>query len=348
MFSIIYDMIYLGILYVYLLFVTIRFIVYIYNIQRQITLYVVFPTKGKGGPYSLSNYVRLGILKWNKNKNLRKKAILIHKESLDWKSVICIYKNKYTYIWFERSNFLLLIKNTTYNEIFEKLLYGPIVTPINWFNMPRNNTYETYWCLVMKRIKAFVTHSNRVQHHIIRQTKCHSNSHKYIILKPCIEIKSIKYHINSYFERYIDFLLYIKYADLNKKLDEKVLIKYLKKIYKIKVIKYGNHTKQSLLNLANKSKYVIYYSFYDTGALSLIEMKIMGVWPISHQEEFIEPGYGSFIKELDTNINSSLYKLNDIYKIKYNPYTLSQNAMNNLNCVNSLNNIVNSCIKMIS
>lgn len=312
------------------------------NIYRHIILFVVFPTKGKGGPYSLSKYINIAIKKWNKHNVLSKKALLIHKQKLEMKSIVEILKSKDSYIWFERYDYLNFIKNSTYDYIFRKILYGPIVTPINWFNMPRNNTYEQYWCLVMKKIKAFITHSNRVKNHIIKSTKCYLHNDKYIILKPCIEIEYKKYNTYIFNERSIDFLVYIKYADINRKKDEIILINYLKNKYKIKIIEYGKHTKQSLLYLASISKYVIYFSFYDTGALSLLEIKMMGVWPIAHQKEFIEDGYGSYLKELDTNITSALSKLNDIYITKYNPHILSQNVVKNLNCVNSLHNIVKS------
>lgn len=322
-------------------------IIYFYNsnLYKYVILYVVFPTIGKGGPSSLSNYIRIAVKKWNNHKILSKKALLIYKVSLDIQLVQTILKDKNTYIWFERSDFLVFIKNSTYDYLFKRILYGPIVTPLNWFNMPRNNTYEKYWCLVMNKIYAFVTHSNRVKKHIIKRTNCYSYIYKYIILKPCIEIESKNLYTKEYFERFIDFLVYIKYADQNRKKDQTILINYLKKRYNIEIVKYGNHTKQSLLNLASKSKFVIYYSFYDTGALSLLEMKMMGVWPISHQQEFIEEGYGSFVKELDSNISNSLYKLSSIYKIKYNPHILSQYVIKNINCVNSLHNIVDSFTK---
>lgn len=338
---------YLEFLSCYLFILFVIFVLCKYSPYKYITLYVVFPSKGKGGPYSLSKYIHAAINKWNKHKILSKIALLIYKESLELELLKNIFKNKNTYVWFERANFISLTKNSSYNGLFKNIIYGPIVTPLNWFNMPRNNTYEKYWCLIMKKIKAFVTHSNRVKFHIIKSNKCYLYTHKYIILKPCIETDFIKLYTNKYSERYIDFLVYIKYADISRKKDERILINYLSKIYKIVIVKYGNHTKQSLLYLANNSKFVIYYSFYDTGALSLVEMKLMGIWPISHQEEFIEQGYGSFIKELDTNINDSLSKLNDIYNIKYNPQILSQNVVDNLNCVNSLYNVINSFIYKI-
>lgn len=177
-----------------------------------------------------------------------------------------------------------------------------------------------------------------MKNHIIKNTKCDSYKNKYIICKPFVDKDN---------ERSIDFLLYIKYADKKLKQDELILINYLQKKYKIEIIKYGSHTKQSLLDIASKTKYIIYYSFFDTGVLSLIEMKIMGAWHISHLEEFIENGYGSYIKELDKNITSSLNKLNDIYKMIYNPELLSQNVVNSLNCVNSLSNLVNIIINSL-
>lgn len=47
---------------------------------------------------------------------------------------------------------------------------------------------------------------------------------------------------------------YLKYEDINRMLDEKILVNFLKKRYKVNIIKYGNHTKETLLYLANKPK----------------------------------------------------------------------------------------------
>lgn len=289
----------------------------------------------------MARYINKSIIIWNKHKILSKKAFLIHKESLTFHSLHVILKRKNNYVWFEECNYISLVNNSTYYPLFKKILYGPIVTPIKWFHIPKNNTYEKYWCLVMKRIYAFVTHTYRVKNHIIKNTKCYSYKYKYIVFKPCIEIQSKKLYIKKYSERDIDFLVYIKYADINRMYDEKILINFLKKRYKINIVKYGNYTKTTLLYLVNKTKFVIYFSFYDTGAMSLIEMRVMGVWPISHQEEFIEEGYGSVLKDLDVNINNSLSKLRKIYNIEYNPKILSQNVIKNHNCVNSLFDVVN-------
>lgn len=48
---------------------------------------IVFPTKGKGGAYSLSYYISVAIKKRNRNNILSKRALLVHKESLTLMSI---------------------------------------------------------------------------------------------------------------------------------------------------------------------------------------------------------------------------------------------------------------------
>lgn len=318
-----------------------------YNTIKCITLYVVFSTNGKGGPYSLSKYIKRAISKWNNSKYLLSIANLIYKESLSFALAREIIKKKNTYIWYERKDFIELTKDKSLLRTFKKILYGPIVTPINWFNIPKRNTYESYWCNVMRAIGSYIVHSERVKYHIINKSKCLLYNYKYIILKPCIETYLEHINIKSYNDRSIDFLIYIKYSDINKDTEEKKLIDQIKSRYSSKVVRYGNHTKNELLTLANNSKFIIYYSFYDTGALSLLEMKLMGGWPISHQPEFIEPGFGSYVKELESNKSKFLDRINNIYNIFYDPLQLSNNVINKLNCVNSLLHVVSN-IKQIN
>lgn len=330
-------------IYIYIIFLfIITRCVYKRNNFLKLILYVLFSTKGNNGPSSLSKYLKIAIMKWNKNKTLSNYAKLVHKEYLSLDSVKRITSNKKleNVIWFETAQYIQLINKINETILFDRIIYGPIVTPRNWFKSPIKNTYEVNWCYIMKKIKAYILHSYRVKNHIIKFSKCYSYLNKYLILKPCIEINSNKLYITAYNQRKLDILLYIKYADKIKKTEERYLIEYLKARYTIKIIYYGHHSKEELLIAANYSKFVIYFSFYDTGALSLLEMKLMGAWPISHQEEFIETGFGSYVKDLDTNISNFIIILPYILNISCDPYKLSQHVINNLNCVLSLQNIV--------
>lgn len=322
-----------------LFFLTIVFYLYSVIDYFTLTFYIIFPTTGKGGPKSLSFYINKAIKKWNKNKELLKLSVLIPKEKMKLSDMKKVIKNKYTFIWLQRSSYIYLVRNHSNNELFSRVIYGPNVTPLRWYTS-LNNTYEQFWCKVMSNIYGYISHSNRVKYQIMKNTKCNLYNYKYFILRPCIQLNLDINKIKNYNERIIDFLIYTKFSDENRKLEEKILISYLKKNYTIEVVKYGNHTKESLLNLSNNSKYVIYFSFYDTGALSLLEMRLMGVWPISHQIELIENGYGSYVKELDCDIHKSLSILDSIYKIVYNPKELANNIYNNLNCIKSLYNLI--------
>ena len=61
----------------------------------------------------------------------------------------------------------------------------------------------------------------------------------------------------------------------------------IKKKKKIVSIKYGSYNKKILKKIANNSKFIIYFSFYDTGAIGLKEIQNFGVISFVHQEDLI-------------------------------------------------------------
>lgn len=101
--------------------------------------------------------------------------------------------------------------------------------------------------------------------------------------------------------------------------------------------------------LANNTKFIIYFSFFDTGAIGLKEIQNYGVFTFSHQREFIiHNDTGLYVPELSDNKNmSQAYKIimNKMEKV----INLSPNALSNANinqeinkCQNALNDLCKS------
>ena len=66
-----------------------------------------------------------------------------------------------------------------------------------------------------------------------------------------------------------------------------------------------------MIKLANNAKFIIYFSFYDTGAIGLKEIHNYGVIAFTHQKEFVISNDTSFfVPELadEDNIDSA-YKI---------------------------------------
>ena len=64
---------------------------------------------------------------------------------------------------------------------------------------------------------------------------------------------------------------------------------------KIINIKYGTYTKKNIKSLANNSKFVVYFSFYDTGAIGLKEIQNYGVFCFTHQMDLVIDKETSFL-----------------------------------------------------
>ena len=76
---------------------------------------------------------------------------------------------------------------------------------------------------------------------------------------------------------------------------------------------YGNYTKDQMIKLTNNSKFIIYFSFFDNGAIGLKEMQNHGMFAFSHQKDLILDKSSFYIPEL-TNENDMIRAFINIYK----------------------------------
>ena len=67
-----------------------------------------------------------------------------------------------------------------------------------------------------------------------------------------------------------------------------------------------------MIEYAQNSKYIIYFSFYDTGAIGLKEIQNYGVFTFTHQKEFVVDEFiDCYIFELtnEDSINAAYDKI---------------------------------------
>ena len=192
---------------------------------------------------------------------------------------------------------------------------GPIFVPKYWLAFPDKKYWiESQFPYLFKQVKGIAVHSTRVKDHLSNRANITKDLNKFIIMRPCTNIKPIK--IKSFTEREIDILFFEKYADLNRRKQGRILLNLFKNTSKrIESIKYGGYNKNFLKQLANNSKFIIYFSFFDTGAIGLKEIQNFGVICFSHQKEFIIDNETSYyIPEL-ANINNIELAFHKIMKI---------------------------------
>jgi len=95
-------------------------------------------------------------------------------------------------------------------------------------------------------------------------------------------------YVNSFDNRKIDILFFEKYTDLNRRKQAIQLINlFNNSSKKIEKIEYGNYTKDKMVELANNSKFIVYFSFLDIGGIDLKEIQNHGVFAFSHQKDIV-------------------------------------------------------------
>lgn len=326
----------------YLLFVLIYFSILIlllsekYNI-KIIDLILVFPIIGNHGPATLAKAYRNAINILCKDKLISKYFHLTIKSYISFEYCKKNLINSNNIIWFQYPNYFKELISNNYSSIFKNIIYGPNVSPKSWFKFPIKNTFEENWNDYISRIFAYVVQSDRIKKHLINRSKKIRNiKNQYIISQGCIMANN-NYPIRHWNERNIDILLYVKFADIKKEKEFQYLIKSLDRKYNIKIIRYGNHSKQSILYYASNSKILIYYSFYDCWPSSLMEMLNVGVYPIVQQCEFIEE-YGTCIENFNVNEKRIITIVEKLLSQVYNTFDISKSYIMRNNCLRVIKN----------
>ena len=135
-------------------------------------------------------------------------------------------------------------------------------------------------------IKGVVVHSDRVKKHLSHSSNTTDIISKFKIVRPCTNLSPKK--LKNFENRTIDILFFEKYADLNRQNQATQIINLFKNTtIKINKLIYGNYSKEEMKKLANNSKFIIYFSFFDTGAIGLKEIQNYGVFAFSHQKDLI-------------------------------------------------------------
>ena len=110
---------------------------------------------------------------------------------------------------------------------------------------------------------------------------------KYKVVRACTNLRPK--NIKPFNDRSIDILFFEKFKRFNREKQAFQLINIFRNRtkYNIVTIIYGKYKTKDMEFLANNSKFIIYFSFYDTGAIGLKEIQNYGVYAFTHQKEFV-------------------------------------------------------------
>jgi len=232
-----------------------------------------------------------------------------------------------------------------------KLLLGPIFVPKFWNKFPNKNIWkEKNFNEILRIVKGILVHSKRVRDYLAKKSNSTNLIKKFKIIRPCTNL--IPKNVNSFKNRKIDILLFEKYGDLDRR-KQGLQLYYLfnNSSYKIERIIYGNYTKNEMFKLANNSKFIIYFSFFDTGAIGLKEIQNFGVLSFTHQKDLVINNKTSFFipelsneYQIDLAFKKILNKIKFITKKQPNTEFISKINQKINNCKNSLNDLCKGLI----
>ena len=200
------------------------------------------------------------------------------------------------------------------NNKSNSLILGPCFVPTFWNSFPiQSNWKERRFREILTSINGLVTHSDRVRDHLLQRSNTTDLISKVILVSACTNLKPN--FTNSFENRTNDIILFEKFPDLNRRKQAAELFKLLNSTKKVTRLIYGEYTFQQMTELANNSKYIIYFSFYDTGAIGLKEIQNFGVFTFSHQKDLVIDNKTSFyIPELtaEKNMKPAFSKIMEI------------------------------------
>ena len=296
--------------------------------------------KGEAGPYKFINSIKK-ILPYTKNNCSFIGSKLIY-------PIKRRYKSDYFYIPFPRFE-ESIYNESVKNKQINKLILGPIFVPNIWKHFPNKDIWkERRFSEIIKEVKGIAVHSNRVRDYLSQKSNTTDMVKKFKIIRPCSNINPK--NVNFFKDREIDILFFEKYKDFDHKNQGIQLLKMLKNSYKnVSTIEYGYYNKNEILQLANNSKFIVYFSFYDTGAIGLKEIQNYGVFAFTHQLDLvIDKNTTFFVPELayENDISYAYKKIIEITEMitKSNPNSqliAKQNQEIN-KCENALDDLCNS------
>lgn len=190
----------------------------------------------------------------------------------------------------------------------------------------------------MKHVKGIAVHSERVVNYLSKRSNTINLINKFKIIRPCTNIKPK--NIIPFIKRKIDILFFEKYSDFDQSQQGIQFLNLLNNSSKkIERLKYGNYTKKEIEHLANNTKFIIYFSFFDTGAIGLKEIQNYGVFAFSHQRDLIiHNDTGFYVPEL-----ANEKCLIQAYKIIMNKIEIVTNLNPNAQLIATINQEINKC-----
>lgn len=238
------------------------------------------------------------------------------------------------------------------------VLFGPFMAPIVWYRFP-NKRYcvERNFSRTLDMIGSYVVHSNRVKDHLTHRSGTIEKADKIQIMQACTNF--VPHKIKPFYKRKWDVILYEKYSDSDRKKDGSSLYNLLLSAnLSIKRLSYRGsvegapgYNNSVLMETANDSRFIVYYSFWDTGAISLKEIQNFGVYSFSVQKDLVYNETGLYVRELNRNVKKAskiiIKHINQIYKKGIDTQKMADFNQYKNSCQRSLEDLCNIAVNKI-
>jgi len=247
-------------------------------------------------------------------------------------------KSDYYYFPFPQIDEIIYSKWLKIRKV-NKLILGPNFVPISWEHFPNESIWqERMFYEILKQVKGYAVHSERVKNHLINRTNTMKLIKKFKIIRPCTNIKPK--NIKPFSKREIDILFFEKYQDFNlSEQGNQILNLFYNSSKRIERLKYESYTKEKMEYLANNTKFIIYFSFFDTGAIGLKEIQNYGVYAFSHQRDLIiHNETGLYVPEL-----ANEHDMSQAYQIIIKRIEIITNLNPNSQSIAKINQEINKC-----
>lgn len=205
-----------------------------------------------------------------------------------------------------------------YRKKASNTLFGPLPMPKLWNEFPSGTCLEGNLPYTMARLGSYIVHSKRVENYLAtRGNYTNYPPHKFAIVRACTMIMPER--VRKWNKREFDVILFEKYADDDHSAQGEALLQLLEKaglsIARLSYRGKYQYTHDYMKEVANNARFIIYFSFWDTGAIGLLEIQSFGVYSFTVQADLIDPDgkTGMFVESL---IGNDMKKAVDIILAK--------------------------------
>jgi hypothetical protein len=207
-------------------------------------------------------------------------------------------------------NSLLLEALHFRTSMFKRTIFGPNLIPRHWPRFPdRRSSIESQWSLFLSGMYGYVVHSERVRNYLMSRSRTEGLAKKYMLAPGCA-YESMDLTVPVFVNRSWDILLFEKYADRDMRAEGSHLYALMiRDHFSVIRVRYGKFNRRDLEFHGMHSRFIVYFSFYDTGAIAFLELQNLGGYSFSFQAEFLQEQTGSFVPALESNVSEGWVKI---------------------------------------